>query len=67
MPVMPEIRNTTCPIGGVTRPIIMLTTDVTPKCTGSMPSARTVGIRIGMTMKQHQQRIEQGARIRNRT
>ncbi|MNW19005.1 hypothetical protein D3C71_2188100 [compost metagenome] len=35
------------PMGGVMRPIIMLSTSTTPRCTRSMPSARAVGMNSG--------------------
>ena len=61
MPVMPVTTNSSSPIGGVIMPIIRLTIGRTPKCTGSMPSAVTVGITIGHDDQQHQQRVEEAA------
>jgi hypothetical protein len=39
--------NSTMPIGGCSRPIIRLSTITRPKCTGSTPSCRAIGSRIG--------------------
>src|SRR6185312_10021862 len=45
--VMLATTKSRSPKGGVSRPIMMLTTTTTPKCTRSMPSAFAGGIRIG--------------------
>ncbi len=41
------IMKSSSPYGGVTSPIMMLTTHITPKCTRSIPSACAVGISTG--------------------
>ena len=39
------------PYGGVIKPIMMLTTTTTPKCTRSMPSAWAVGMKTGTMIR----------------
>ena len=47
------------PNGGVSSPIMTLTTTTTPKCTVSMPSALAVGIRMGTMTRRIVDALEQ--------
>ncbi|MCY1550760.1 hypothetical protein D9M68_870350 [compost metagenome] len=51
MPVTPLVTNRFRPTGGVTMPISMFTTMITPRWIGSMPSSVAMGNRIGARIR----------------
>ena len=54
------------PNGGVTSPIMMLTTHITPKCTMSMPSASAVGSSTGRITRMIVEPSRKQPRIKSR-